>query len=43
MFFARVCKQRLDSHAQKESQEIAEKIQAAIPEEFQHSWKALMT
>ena len=43
MFFARMCKQRLDGHAQQETREIAEKIQAAIPEEFQHSWKALMT
>jgi thymidylate synthase (FAD) len=42
MFFARVCKQRLDSHAQAETREIAQMINDQIPEEFQHSWKALM-
>lgn len=43
MFFARVCRQRLDGHAQKETSEIATMIAMSIPEEFQHSWKALMT
>ena len=43
MFFARVCKQRLDPHAQQETREIAQMINDAIPQEFQHSWKALMT
>jgi thymidylate synthase (FAD) len=43
MFFARVCKQRLDPHAQQETREIAEQLAASIPTEFQHSWKALMT
>jgi thymidylate synthase (FAD) len=41
-FFARVCKLRLDPHAQKETQEIAQMINAAIPKEFEHSWKALV-
>jgi thymidylate synthase ThyX len=43
MFFARVCKQRLDPHAQQETREIAQMINDSIPSEFQHSWKALMT
>lgn len=42
MFFARVCKQRLDSHAQQETREIAQMINDNIPEVFQHSWKALI-
>lgn len=42
MFFARVCKQRLDAHAQQETREIAELLAASIPPEFEHSWKALM-
>ncbi len=42
MFFARVCKLRLDAHAQQETQEIAKMINDLIPSEFQHSWKALM-
>lgn len=40
--FARVCKLRLDPHAQQETQEIARQIYDAIPAEFQYSWKALM-
>jgi thymidylate synthase (FAD) len=40
--FARVCKQRLDSHAQQETRELAEKIQVLVPKEFEYSWKALM-
>lgn len=40
--FARVCKLRLDPHAQQETQEIARQIYDAVPSEFQHSWKALM-
>lgn len=43
MFFARVCKLRLDSHAQQETQEIAKMINDLIPEEFKHSWNALMS
>lgn len=42
MFFARVCKLRLDSHAQQETREIAEKINTLIPEKFKYSWQALM-
>ncbi len=42
MFFARVCKQRLDPHAQQETREVAQKIADVIPQEFEHSWKALM-
>ena len=42
MFFARVCKQRLDSHAQNATREVAQLIADAIPNEFTHSWKALM-
>ena len=40
--FARVCKLRLDPHAQKETRDVAEKIQALVPQEFQHSWNALI-
>lgn len=40
--FARVCKLRLDPHAQQETQEIARQIYDAVPAEFQYSWKALM-
>jgi thymidylate synthase (FAD) len=42
MFFARVCKQRLDSHAQGATREVAAMINKNIPDVFQHSWKALM-
>ena len=42
MFFARVCKQRLDSHAQSATRDIAKMISEQVPQEFQHSWKALM-
>lgn len=42
MFFARVCKQRLDPHAQQETREVAQMIAEQIPLEFEHSWKALM-
>ena len=41
-FFARVCKQRLDAHAQAETREIAQLIYDNIPEEFQYSWKELV-
>jgi thymidylate synthase (FAD) len=40
--FARVCKLRLDPHAQAETREIAEKIRDLVPKEFEHSWKALI-
>lgn len=42
MAFARVCNQRLDSHAQHETQEIAHMIYNLVPKEFEHSWKALV-
>ena len=42
MFFARVCKQRLDPHAQEETREIAKMINMLVPPEFEHSWKALL-
>ncbi len=40
--FARVCSLRLDSHAQAETREIAQKINDLIPNGFTHSWKALL-
>lgn len=42
MAFSRVCKLRLDSHAQKETQEIAMQIFENVPEKFEHSWQALL-
>jgi len=42
MFFARVCKQRLDSHAQNATRSIAQLIHDHVPKEFTVSWKALM-
>ena len=41
MFFARVCKQRLDAHAQQETREVAEQIDKLIPDVFKHSWEYL--
>ena len=40
--FARVCKLRLDSHAQKEAQELAEKIAEVVAPLYPVSWQALM-
>lgn len=40
--FARVCKLRLDSHAQKEAQELAQKIHDVVAPLYPISWKALM-
>jgi thymidylate synthase (FAD) len=40
--FARVCNLRLDPHAQAETREVAEKINASIPDSFRHSWGALL-
>lgn len=40
--FARVCKQRMDSHAQRETQEVAKEISHHIAELFPVSWKALL-
>jgi thymidylate synthase (FAD) len=42
MAFARVCKQRLDAHAQLETQEVAKKINDIVEPLFPVSWKALM-
>ena len=41
MFFARVCKQRLDPHAQQESQEIAKLISDCVRPRCPASWAAL--
>lgn len=40
--FARVCKLRLDPHAQAETQEVAQQINSLVPKEFEHSWSALV-
>lgn len=40
--FARVCKLRLDSHAQKEAQELAALINEVVAPLYPISWKALM-
>lgn len=42
MAFARVCKLRLDPHAQAETQEVAQMIANSVPREFDYSWWALM-
>lgn len=41
--FARVCKLRLDMHSQEETRQVAQQIANLVPNEFAHSWKALMT
>jgi len=41
MAFARVCKQRLDAHAQQETQEVAKMINDIVEPLFPVSWKAL--
>jgi thymidylate synthase (FAD) len=43
VFFARVCKLRLDSHAQKETRDVAEEISNLIEPLFPTSWAALMS
>lgn len=40
--FSRVCKQRLDPHAQEETRNIAELLQQQLQPAFPVSWKALM-
>lgn len=40
--FGRVCKLRLDPHAQKETQEVVQMISDLVPSDFHHSWKALL-
>jgi thymidylate synthase (FAD) len=42
VFFARVCKLRLDPHAQKETRDVAEEFAKHMAELFPVSWKALM-
>lgn len=42
MAFARVVNQRIDSHAQRETQEVAQLINKLIPREFYYSWKYLL-
>jgi len=42
MAWSRVCKQRLDSHAQQETREVAHQIDAHIRSLFPVSWKYLM-
>ena len=43
MFFARVCKQRLDAHAQQETREIGEWIAEIVAPLFPASWEALIS
>lgn len=42
-FFARVCRLRLDPHAQKETREVAERISSIMVELFPESWNVLMS
>jgi thymidylate synthase (FAD) len=42
VFFARVCKLRLDAHAQKETRDVVEQINKLIEPLFPVSWAALM-
>ena len=41
-FFARVCQLRLDTHAQQETQEVAQMIQDVVAPLFPVSWSAIM-
>ena len=41
-FFARVCKLRLDSHTQRETQEVAKDIERLTREKFPVSFNAFM-
>jgi thymidylate synthase (FAD) len=41
-YYARVCKQRIDNHAQAEIQELARQVAEIIKPLFPVSWKALM-
>ena len=41
MFFSRVCAQRKDDHAQKEAQDLANKISNIVAPLFPYSWEAL--
>ena len=42
VFWARVCKLRLDAHAQSETADVARLIDPIIASQFPESWKALM-
>jgi thymidylate synthase (FAD) len=42
LFFARVCRLRLDPHAQKETRDVAERISSIMNEIFPESWNVLM-
>jgi thymidylate synthase (FAD) len=42
-FFARVCRLRLDPHAQKETRDVAERISSIMGELFPESWNVLMS
>jgi len=42
-FFARVCRLRLDPHAQKETRDVAERISSIMNEIFPESWNVLMS
>jgi len=42
MAFARVVKLRTDPHSQLETQEVANKIAALVPDSMKHSWGALL-
>jgi thymidylate synthase (FAD) len=41
-FFARVCRLRLDPHAQKETRDVAERISRLMAEIYPESWDVLM-
>ena len=41
-YFARICKQRLDDHAQKEIRDLAKQVNAIVAPLFPVSWLALM-
>ena len=43
VFWARVCKLRLDPHAQAESSVVAREIDETVKYLFPHSWEALLT
>jgi len=40
--FARVVRLRTDKHAQQETQDVAFEIDRLVPDNFKHSWKALL-
>lgn len=42
MAFSRVVRLRTDPHAQEETRQVAQMIDDAVPQQFQHSWKALI-